>query len=396
MVMASWPVLPRRPGRAAASDRVRRLTDAAMQRALRRSVMIGLPVLAMLVMLDDAQGLLRTGTYTQLSAPVDVVVLGLDALALLLLRRGRLAAAPVALVALLLSVAASLVTIRLDAGALPSSSAFIATMLAASGLFLPWPPRWHWAWLASAVGLVAVTVVSFTPAAGGVGMLAPLAVAALASAIGQPMLHRRLRRMTEQQLELRLLSRYARAQDAKLVDLNGELLRSARTDSLTGLGNRRALDETLGQLAGRRLAAVLLDVDQFKTFNDRNGHLAGDVALQRVGRILRESVRGDDLAFRYGGEEFLILVPDGEEKRAAALAERLRRAVEHESGPGAGELTISAGVAVADRFSAANPLPLLRRADAALYQAKRRGRNRVVLDGEPAEEHREADPALTA
>ncbi|HET7521179.1 MAG TPA: GGDEF domain-containing protein, partial [Candidatus Limnocylindria bacterium] len=133
-------------------------------------------------------------------------------------------------------------------------------------------------------------------------------------------------------------------------------------------------------LTGTRLAAVLLDLDHFKAFNDGNGHLAGDEALARVGAILRQSVRRDDMVFRYGGEEFLILIPGGDRESAAALAERVRLAVQDDPSGAPWGLTVSAGVAVADRFSAGNPLGLLRRADVALYQAKRAGRNRVVVD----------------
>jgi diguanylate cyclase (GGDEF)-like protein len=149
---------------------------------------------------------------------------------------------------------------------------------------------------------------------------------------------------------------------------------------VTGIGNRRALDEAILSLTGTRLAAVLLDVDHFKAFNDRNGHLAGDEALARVGAILRQAVRREDMVFRYGGEEFLILVPGGDRESAAALAERVRLTIQDDSTGNPWGLTVSAGVAVADRFSAGNPLGLLRRADAALYQAKRGGRNRVVID----------------
>jgi diguanylate cyclase (GGDEF)-like protein len=211
-----------------------------------------------------------------------------------------------------------------------------------------------------------------------------VAIASLASIVGHAVAHGRARRMLEQQFELRRLSRLARRQEHEMEGLNRELLRTARLDTVTGIGNRRALDEALLSLAGSRLAAVLLDVDHFKAFNDRNGHLAGDAALGRVGELLRDTVRRADLVFRYGGEEFLILLPGSDHDAAARVAERVRRAVGDDPVIGGGGLTVSAGVAVADRFSASSPLPLLRRADAALYQAKRTGRNRVVVDGAAA------------
>jgi diguanylate cyclase (GGDEF)-like protein len=186
--------------------------------------------------------------------------------------------------------------------------------------------------------------------------------------------------MLEQQFELRRVGRYAQVQESRVEALNRELTRTARLDTVTGIGNRRALDETLAGLAGRRLAAVLLDLDHFKAFNDRNGHLSGDAALARVGEILRATVRDRDLVFRYGGEEFLILLPGSDLSGAARLAERVREAVEQDARTGPWGLTVSAGVAVADRFNSANPTQLLRRADRALYQAKRLGRNRVAVD----------------
>jgi diguanylate cyclase (GGDEF)-like protein len=186
--------------------------------------------------------------------------------------------------------------------------------------------------------------------------------------------------MLVQQFELRQLSGLTRRHEVAVESLNRELVRTARVDTVTGIGNRRALDEAILALTGTRLAAVLLDLDHFKAFNDSNGHLAGDEALARVGAILRQSVRREDLVFRYGGEEFLILVPGGDRESAAALAERVRKAVQDDPSGSPWGLTVSAGVAVADRFSAANPLGLLRRADVALYQAKRAGRNRVVVD----------------
>jgi diguanylate cyclase (GGDEF)-like protein len=212
-------------------------------------------------------------------------------------------------------------------------------------------------------------------------VLVALGAAALASGIGQVIARQRLRNMLEQQFELRRVSRYSVRQEARVEALNRELTRTARLDPVTGIGNRRALDETLASLAGRRLAAVLLDLDHFKAYNDRNGHLGGDAALARVGDILRATIREGDLVFRYGGEEFLILLPGGDLAAAMGLAERVRVAVEQDERTGPWGLTVSAGVAVADRFNSTNPTLLLRRADGALYRAKRLGRNRVVADG---------------
>ena len=381
MVMASWPSLRGGRARPAASQRVRRLADAAQRRMVRRAVLGGMPLLIGLVVLDDLASTLRGAAWARESAAVDAIAISIDVALFIGLRRCRLAAAPTALVALLVTVSTSLVTIHLDPTALPASSAHLATIMAASGLFLPWTPRWHWAWLGSALALVAAASIVLPSAGASTGALLPaLVIAALASGIGQSLLVVRLRRLTEQRFELRRLTTVTARQEHEVAELNAELVRTARIDTVTGIGNRRALDEAMLRLAGTRLAAVLLDLDHFKSFNDRNGHLAGDEALARVGGILRDTIRRDDLVFRYGGEEFLILIPGGDRESAARLAERVRAIVQHDPQVGPWGLTVSAGVAVADRFSASNPLGLLRRADAALYQAKRAGRNRVITD----------------
>ncbi len=158
---------------------------------------------------------------------------------------------------------------------------------------------------------------------------------------------------------------------------------AASVDVLTGLPNRRgvsrALDEAMAHVrAGGRYAMLLLDIDHFKTINDLMGHQAGDRALARIGRVIADDVRGVDVAGRFGGEEFLVLLRDATRERALQIAERLRAAVE-----GSGltyadgkPLTVSIGVAYAR--AADRSADLLERADRALYRAKDRGRNRVV------------------
>ncbi len=159
--------------------------------------------------------------------------------------------------------------------------------------------------------------------------------------------------------------------------------RGATTDPLTGLPNRRALDALLAGLPARRrledgLAIVMVDLDRFKELNDRYGHPAGDGVLRAVGGVLARGLRSGDLAARYGGEEFAVVLRGASVPRAMEVAERIRSAVA-ELPPAAlglpGSVTISAGVAIAapDEPAAA----VLRRADQALYAAKRAGRDRV-------------------
>ena len=175
-------------------------------------------------------------------------------------------------------------------------------------------------------------------------------------------------------------------QNDELEKLNRMLFDQSREDPLTSLGNRLRLREDLEVLQGRAeryghdYAAVLCDVDFFKAYNDRYGHLAGDDVLQRVAGAISDGLRGGDVAYRYGGEEFLVVLPEQSIEAATAIADRLRRSVEglgvpHEAGTRAGVVTISAGVAAFPGTESADDL--LKEADAALYEAKEAGRNTV-------------------
>jgi two-component system cell cycle response regulator len=162
----------------------------------------------------------------------------------------------------------------------------------------------------------------------------------------------------------------------------------AVTDPLTGLHNRRYLARHLETLlksnsdCGKRLALLIIDVDYFKAINDNYGHDIGDEVLREFGRRISENIRGIDLACRYGGEEFVVVMPETDPVLAWTVAERLRKSVEitpfRISAP-AGEIkvTVSIGVAGSDDPSTTADA-LLRQADQALYAAKRDGRNRVV------------------
>jgi diguanylate cyclase (GGDEF)-like protein len=171
--------------------------------------------------------------------------------------------------------------------------------------------------------------------------------------------------------------------------LGGEgdaLLELARTDSLTGLLNRRALTERLhDEVAratryGKPLSILLLDLDGLKRFNDREGHHAGDEALQALARSLRAGSRAADEAARWGGDEFMVLAPETRKAEALDLAERIRAAVESNSSTG---VTASIGVATLEAGQPASAEALEAAADAAVYEAKRRGGNRVMGSGTP-------------
>ncbi len=163
----------------------------------------------------------------------------------------------------------------------------------------------------------------------------------------------------------------------------------AVTDELTGLYNRRYFDRHMHVMLGkahsqdRRLALMMLDMDHFKAVNDGYGHDAGDVVLKEFSARLKRNVRGVDLACRFGGEEFVVLMPDTDQNQAEAVAERVRQAVAERpfEVPGGRSLRITVSAGVALRESEADTAEtLIKRADVALYRAKREGRNRVVFD----------------
>jgi diguanylate cyclase (GGDEF)-like protein len=188
-------------------------------------------------------------------------------------------------------------------------------------------------------------------------------------------------------LRVTKLHRRLALQNNELEKLNRMLFEQSHKDPLTTLGNRLRMREDLEALHarakryGHNYAAILCDVDHFKAYNDRHGHLAGDEVLQQVSGAISSSLRGADTAYRYGGEEFLIMLPEQDVEAATAVADRLRRAIEdlgipHEANEGADVVTISAGVAALS-IPGEDPDHLLREADEALYAAKQSGRNRV-------------------
>jgi two-component system cell cycle response regulator len=176
-------------------------------------------------------------------------------------------------------------------------------------------------------------------------------------------------------------------QRTELEALNHELVTIARRDPLTGLGNRRALQEDLDLLEarvnryGHRYCMALLDVDHFKAYNDTYGHPAGDEVLQTVAEKVKSHIRGGDALYRYGGEEFLCVFPEQSLATGTLAVERMRfgvagLAIPHR-GTSLGVLTISAGMAVLDPGHTRSAGEVLKQADDALYRAKELGRNRV-------------------
>jgi diguanylate cyclase (GGDEF)-like protein len=165
--------------------------------------------------------------------------------------------------------------------------------------------------------------------------------------------------------------------------LHGMVERQALVDGLTGLANRRAASDALHAEAARAerletpLAVVLADLDEFKEVNDVHGHAVGDEVLRVVAQVLRETLRESDVAGRWGGEEFLLLLPGADEEGAAQLAERVRVALAARSIPNVPGLRVTASFGVAEYAGETNTEELLEAADGALYRAKRAGKDRV-------------------
>lgn len=177
--------------------------------------------------------------------------------------------------------------------------------------------------------------------------------------------------------------------EQELLEANEQLQYLSNYDSLTDIANRRYFDHYLNKewmratRYSRTLSLIILDIDYFKEYNDMYGHLEGDECLKKVADVLKMTVnRSAEMVARYGGEEFVIILPETDLNNAYAIAEKIRSSIEilripHNDSKVSNFITISVGVHTMAPHSNSNPQDLIRRADTALYEAKRKGRNRV-------------------
>ena len=324
----------------------------------------------------------------------------------------------------LLPALESALSVALVAASQPLALGGVGLTLLAFAVFVPLERRQHLAWLATADALYfCIALMMLVPTgslhSADVGRPASLiAIAGLGTFVsvianeieqrrraetnGQLLAVRSLyARMKEHELDLRRQDEFLFmqqetlvVQQAELLRLNEELETIARIDALTGLGNRLRLNEDLAQLAGRiernggSAGLLLMDLDRFKRLNDVAGHLAGDAALRGVADVLRKTSRVGDGVYRYGGEEFLIILHDCDETALRAAAQRYVSAIEaagmpHPDNPPYGLVTASAGAVALSQENCVDIDVALHDADEALYVGKSRGRNRLELASRP-------------
>jgi diguanylate cyclase (GGDEF)-like protein len=253
----------------------------------------------------------------------------------------------------------------------------------------------HIAWLISHAIAAAILSMLATPEWRAIGgprtLMALLVVASTVSLLGH-LANLRARVVSFGQIEqIRSMNRHARRDDVRLRRLNSLLQTVARTDELTGLGNRVGLERHLRAMRSRidrrgdQFVLLMLDLDRFKAINDSLGHNAGDDVLRRIAQAIEGAMRAGDAVYRFGGEEFIAIVALDAQAEAAIVAERVRSEIEalaisHPANPPFGKVTVSIGGCVVDRSRLGEDDDAwLRRADEALYAAKGLGRNRSVI-----------------
>ena len=365
----------------------------------------GAAVLIVILLFDAAEMSSHAAAITALNLPLAAVG---AALLLVLRRRSGPRRNPTG-AALLLGVTA-LATSLLPLGLVPEAGtiqiAYVPIVIVASALFIPWNTVRHASWTVVCLAMVFGFVLSPFAARLDAATIDDLVTITIDSVLvgfgGHLVLQRQRRSMFLQKMQLRGLNELAARQGQDLLSLTEELREAARVDPLTGIANRLRLGEDLEMVAGRDVkrgdgAALMIDIDRFKDYNDRHGHLAGDSVLRLVAETLAGNSRPSDRVYRFGGEEFIVLLPGATIIDALAVAERQRVAVAalairtERSGRTEDDevVTISVGVAPLGQGSldpTARADAWLRAADTAMYESKVNGRNRVTVarDDDPA------------
>ncbi len=359
-------------------------------------------------------------TFVALTAPLVAIAI---AVARVVRYRGRRYVVPLGMLVAMLPVLSTAITIALIPGSEELALGCIGLIALAFAVFIPLERRFHRLWLVMAnVAFFGTTLATRSPSLDPSHPVALGLVAVLATGLslganeihlqrrhqtaGQLLTVRSLyRRMKEHELDLRRQDEFLFmqqetlvVQQAELLRLNEELETIARLDALTGLGNRLRLNEDLAQLAGRiernggTAGLLLLDLDRFKRLNDTAGHLAGDAALRGVADVLRKTSRVGDGLYRYGGEEFLVILHDCDQSVLQFAGQRYLSAIEaagmlHMDNPPYGVVTASAGATELSQVNCVDVDIPLHDADEALYVAKGNGRNRLEIHvpAEPAD-----------
>jgi diguanylate cyclase (GGDEF)-like protein len=374
-----------------ASDELR--LRAEKRRSLRAAIhLAGITVAGLVALLGLGTVLMFPGREAQMLAITAIQIMVCISAILLIHGRRRLPPLPIAF-ALALSVVGTVLSMLVLFPELRFTTLMLLAVLPpAVALFLPWSVRVHAAWLlVFAAALVAISVSTLGAAVSAsewIGVWLAFVISALTSLVGCASTSRLRRRAFGLQMLARRAYAKTVARETELECLNGELAQATRTDPMTGLGNRLRMSAEITAATaratryGNECTIVMLDLDRFKEYNDALGHIAGDAALCSVATAMAATVRAVDIVCRFGGEEFVVLMPEQSLDGGARAAERIRCAIEalqlqYPTPRGPQVLTISAGIALLGRSQAHDEDEILRTADAALYRAKRAGRNRV-------------------
>jgi diguanylate cyclase (GGDEF)-like protein len=391
--------------------RLRAVYRRELQDSVRLSALVVAVAVAFALVTDCLASPRLAGTILAYEGPI---LLGGLVVAAVVRRRGRYFVVPLGMLVGLLPILSAMGTVVM----IPQTEARVVASLGVVPLafaqFIPLRRREHIGWLLLANALFVFFMLAYgaamDPVHGRALMFAALLGTVLSVGANQIALRRRGQidsqllavralygRMKEHETDLRRQDEFLFmqqetlvVQQAELLRLNEELETIARMDPLTGLGNRLRLNEDLAALAARierhggTAGLLLMDLDRFKRLNDTMGHLAGDAALRGVAEVLRKTSRGGDGVYRYGGEEFLVLLHDADQSVLESAGQRYLTAIElaampHPDNPPYGVVTASAGIRELSQINCGDVDSALHDADEALYRAKDRGRNRLEL-----------------